>query len=200
MSTPPTYIAFDGDNLLIEGSAATVARAVRHRMQDSETHDIRIFNAATSHTAEFDMRGSEADMLARIEQAEQSPSPVPPKHAANTRTKRGPGRPKLGVTSKEVTLLPRHWDWLAAQPGGASVTLRKLVEEARRNQSPTSPRAAREILYRFMTRMAGDKENFEEASRALFAGDAKRFDELTERWPWDIYTHLQHLAENAFTN
>lgn len=194
MSPTPTYIAFDGDSLLIEGDAASVALAVRRRMQQSDDHQICIFNAATSHTVEFDMRGSEADMLARLE----APPPAAPRKTAPQ--KRGPGRPKLGVTSKEVTLLPRHWDWLAAQPGGASVTLRKLVEEARRNASPTNPKAAREIVYRFMTRMAGDRENFEEASRALFAGDAQRFNQLTEPWPWDIYTHLQRLAEYAFTN
>ena len=197
--TQPACIAFEGDRLLAKGALADVAIAVRQCAQQPEPPEICIFDYASSRTIEFDLRGSEADMLARIEAAPPVGHPPPPA-PARPATKRGPGRPKLGVTSREVTLLPRHWDWLAAQPGGASVTLRKLVEDARRNKPPTTPRAAREVVYRFMTRMAGDKPNFEEASRALFAGDAQRFNQLTEHWPQDIYSHLQHLAENAFKN
>ncbi len=74
---------------------------------------------------------------------------------------RGRGRPKLGVVAREVTLLPRHWDWLNAQPGGASVALRKLVEQARRaNGDADRARAAREAAYHFMSAMAGDLPAF----------------------------------------
>jgi hypothetical protein len=108
---------------------------------------------------------------------------------------RGRGRPKLGVVAREVTLLPRHWDWLGAQPGGASVALRKLVEDARRaNGDRDRQRAARDAAYHFMSTMAGDLPGFEEASRALFADDRRRFAELIADWPVDIRDHIVKLA------
>ena len=107
----------------------------------------------------------------------------------------------MGVVPREVTLLPRHWDWLNAQPGGASVALRKLVEEARktRGQSDTL-RARQEAAYRFLSAIAGDWRNYEEANRALFAGDAVRFRDLTESWPIDVRDHARHLASAAFSS
>ena len=106
-----------------------------------------------------------------------------------------PGRPKLGVVARQITLLPRHWEWLGEQPGGASVTLRKLVEEARRSTAGEAAlRRSREACYRFMTTMAGDEPNYEEALRALFAGDAQRFAALTELWPPDVRDHARRLA------
>ena len=111
---------------------------------------------------------------------------------------RGPGRPKLGVVAREVTLLPRHWDWLNAQPGGASVALRKLVEEARRaNEGKDRVRQSQEAAYRFMSVMAGNRPGFEEATRALFAGRAGRFDQLIEPWPEDVRHYARKLAAPA---
>ena len=113
--------------------------------------------------------------------------------------KSGPGRPKLGVVAREVTLLPRHWAWLSSQPGGASVALRKLVEQARKDsQSQDQRRLSQEATYRFMSVMAGCLEGFEEAARALFAADRLRFEALTASWPQDIQNHLQHLAQAAW--
>jgi hypothetical protein len=108
---------------------------------------------------------------------------------------RGRGRPKLGVVSREVTLLPRHWEWLNAQPGGASVALRKLVDEARRASGDKDrERQARDAAYHFMSTMAGNLPQFEEASRALFAGDRRRFTALIADWPPDIRDHIVKLA------
>lgn len=108
---------------------------------------------------------------------------------------RSVGRPKLGVVAREVTLLPRHWDWLSRQPGGASVALRRLVEEARRiHRGHDAVRESREAAYRFMTAMAGALQGFEEATRALFAGDQARFDSLVAEWPADVAAYLQNLA------
>ncbi|MGB6081560.1 MAG: DUF2239 family protein, partial [Xanthobacteraceae bacterium] len=105
--------------------------------------------------------------------------------------------PKLGVVAREVTLLPRHWDWLSMQPGGASVALRKLVEEARRrNGDHDRARMARDAAYHFMSTMAGNLPGFEEASRALFASDRHRFAELIASWPPDIRDHIVKLAFN----
>jgi hypothetical protein len=108
---------------------------------------------------------------------------------------RGPGRPRLGVVAREVTLLPRHWEWLATQPGGASVALRRLVEEARRTSaSADRARASRDAAYRVMHALGGDLPDFEEASRALFAGDRDRFRLHTAAWPLDVSAHVDRLA------
>jgi hypothetical protein len=112
---------------------------------------------------------------------------------------RGPGRPKLGVVAREVTLLPRHWEWLGRQPGGASVALRKLVEDARRaNGGKDRIREAREAAYRFMSAMAGNEPGFEEATRALFAGARGAFEANVAGWPHDVKAHARRLAEPSF--
>ena len=114
---------------------------------------------------------------------------------------RKPGRPKLGVVSREVTLLPRHWDWLNMQPGGASVALRKLVEEARKGSFEKDKlRIAQESTFRFMSAMAGDLQDFEESTRALFANDQIRFQTLIDRWPDDIKAHIKLISAAAFQN
>ncbi len=114
-------------------------------------------------------------------------------------SRNGPGRPKLGVIAREVTLLPRHWQWLSAQPGGASVALRRLVDDARRTHAGSDRRrAAQEAAYRFMTALAGDASGFEQATRALFAADAHRFEEHTSGWPEDVREHAQMLAMDVF--
>ena len=123
---------------------------------------------------------------------------IDPRYPPNEETVR-PGRPRLGVVAREITLLPRHWDWLATQPGGASVALRKLVEQARRtNQGKDRLRLAQEATYRFMSTMAGNEPGFEEATRALFAGDQERFTKLVEPWPVDVGNHARKFAGRAF--
>ena len=112
---------------------------------------------------------------------------------------RAAGRPRLGVVAREVTLLPRHWEWLSVQPGGASAALRRLIDKARKdNKSADSRRAAGERSYKFMSAIAGDQPQFEEAARALFAGDAVRFAGHVADWPPDVRTYLMQLAEAAF--
>jgi uncharacterized protein len=106
------------------------------------------------------------------------------------------GRPKLGVTAREVTLLPRQWEWLAGQPGGASATLRRLIEAAR--QVPPSPqevqKAARTAAYHFLHAISGDFAGYEAALRALFAGDAAGFGAQITDWPADIRAYAMQLA------
>jgi hypothetical protein len=137
-----------------------------------------------------DFRGSAEDVLRRLAQTEGN--------QATPDGPRGPGRPKLGVVAREITLLPRHWDWLNAQPGGASVALRKLVEEARRaNGGKDRVRQSQEAAYRFMSIMAGNRPGFEEATRALFAGHRDRFDQLIAPWPKDVRHHARKLAADA---
>jgi uncharacterized protein len=108
-----------------------------------------------------------------------------------------PGRPRLGVTSREVTLLPRHWDWLATQPGGASVALRKLVEDASRNPK-AQQRAKRDAAYRFATALVGNAPGYEEAIRALYAGHGEEFAAHIEAWPVDVRRALEEMTAEAF--
>ena len=184
-----TFTAFAGQQRLASGALADVALAVKRA--DTTPAPIAIFDDRTGRTIDLDLRGSDADILARLprEAAGDTP-PEPP-----TSEPRGRGRPKLGVVAREVTLLPRHWEWLNAQPGGASVALRRLVDEARRASGDRDrAREARDAAYHFMSGIAGNNPNFEEAARALFADDRRRFTELIAGWPTDIRDHTIALA------
>ncbi|WP_313005417.1 DUF2239 family protein [Brevundimonas sp.] len=185
MMTTASCTAFAGDRLIASGTPAVVASAAKAAHDNGER--VLVFDDADARVVEFDLRGDLATVLARL------PSePV---------EKRGPGRPRLGVTAREVTLLPRHWDWLASQPGGASVAMRKLVEAAMRDgEGPDRVRRSREAAYRFMTAMAGDQPAYEEATRMLFAGDWVAFDAAIEAWPSDVRDYARRLAEESWRN
>ena len=173
-----TCTAFKGNTLLATGPQAEVALAIK---QAGDLHTILAFDDETGRVIDFNVRGTDADVAARY-----TPRPEV----------RGPGRPKLGVVSREVTLLPRHWEWLAAQPGGASVVLRRLVEQERRQGSAKQQRrAAQEAAYKFMSAIAGDLPGFEEATRALFADNRDRFEAETAKWPQDIRAYALKLAQ-----
>ena len=176
--------AFDGHRLLAAGARLDVALAVKRALGAGAAGPLLAFDDATGAVIDFDLSGSDADIATRL--AEPEPAP------------RGRGRPKLGVVAREVTLLPRHWEWLAAQPGGASVALRRLVDEARRtNGGATQARQAIGAAYRFLHAIAGDFPGFEEASRALFAGDREGFGERIKDWPPDIVAHARRMLTNG---
>jgi uncharacterized protein len=188
-----SFTAFRGDRRLTSGPLAEVALAVMKASGSAAAEPIVIFDDASGRPIDLDLRGTERDIVARLPQPASNSEPSADELAAAE--PRGRGRPKLGVVAREVTLLPRHWDWLGAQPGGASVALRKLVEEARRASGDRDrSRAAREAAYHFMSAMAGNLAHFEEASRALFADDRRRFAELIAGWPGDIRDHVVKLA------
>jgi hypothetical protein len=185
------YIAFEGDRRIASGNLHEVARAAKETLARRKDASILVFDGR-GVPIDIDFRGSIDDVLARLPEISGVPAAAEDTAAAQPR---GPGRPKLGVVAREVTLLPRHWEWLGAQPGGASVALRKLVEDARRASGDRDrSRAARDAAYHFMSAMAGDRPSFEEASRALFADDRRRFVELIAGWPEDIRDHLVRLA------
>jgi uncharacterized protein len=169
-----TCTAFHGHQRMAQGSLPEVTTAVQRAAEGGSVEGLLVYDDATGRLVDVD------------------PRPIPP---AEFEEPRGPGRPRLGVIAREVTLLPRHWDWLANQPGGASVALRKLVEEARRNSGDKDRRrAAQEAAYRFMSSMAGDFPGFEEALRALFAHDRRKFSEMVAPWPADVRDYAIKLA------
>lgn len=188
------YTSFDGHRHLASGAPATVALAVKHALQTGAAGPVLIFDNRTGRSIDVDIRGSDDEVRARLAAHDDA--------AASTRDEtmpadapRGRGRPRLGVVAREVTLLPRHWDWLAAQPGGASVALRKLVDEARRAHGERDRmRQAQERAYHFMSAMAGDLPGFEEAARALFAGDVSKCEACMADWPADVRKHVLWLA------
>jgi hypothetical protein len=192
-ATPKCVTAFIGQHRLASGPLAEVALAVMKASRSAAETSILIFDDANGRPLDLDLRGSERDVVARLPQ----PASDPPLSAEDLSVSepRGRGRPRLGVVAREVTLLPRHWEWLGEQPGGASVALRKLVEAARRTSGDLDrSRAARDAAYHFMSAMAGNLPGFEEASRALFADDRRQFVELIADWPGDIRDHIVRLA------
>ncbi len=185
-SSPATLTAFAGFERLTSGSRNDVCARLR---QYAGGAPLLIFDDTSGALVDLDLREPTPDASASAS-AEPAPESAP----------RSVGRPKLGVVAREVTLLPRHWDWLSRQPGGASVALRRLVEEARRiHQGRDAVRESREAAYRFMTAMAGSLEGFEEAARALFAGDQPRFAALVAAWPTDVAAYLQRLAAGSWS-
>src|SRR5450432_2463846 len=184
-------VAFEGGKRIGFGELRDVALKA-HRVASSRQSRVLILDDATSELIDVDLSGSPRDVLKMLES-------IPREAGESAEAPRKPGRPKLGVVAREVTLLPRHWDWLNVQPGGASVALRKLVEEARRvHRNTDRVRKAKEAAYRFMSAMAGNESGFEEATRGLFAGDAIRFAQHIFGWPPDVGDHAAKLAARAF--
>jgi uncharacterized protein len=186
-----TCTAFQDGRYLASGPVGDVALAVKAAAARETTSQILTFDDRTGRVIDFDVRGSDDDVVARLTSAPAQGRAAP---AAKT-----PGRPRLGVVAREVTLLPRHWDWLAGQPGGASVTLRRLVDKARNaGEGASVIREAQQAADRFMAAMLGDQPGYEEVSRALYAGNASRFQELSESWPVDLRDYARRLAAPAF--
>lgn len=190
MPSTPSYTAFADTRRIASGTLADVAVAARRVLDRRPGAQILIFEDNSSRQAEVDLRGSADEVAARLQPAPRQPAAKSP---------RGPGRPRLGVVAREVTLLPRHWEWLGAQPGGASAALRRLVEEARRgNRAGERARQSSEAVYRFMHAMAGNRAGYEEALRAFYRGDRQQFDKRIARWPKDIREHASRLAAMAW--
>jgi hypothetical protein len=203
LSAMTQHTAFDGSQRIAAGDLATVAVSVKKYFNGKSVDGVLIFEDASGQVVEVDFRGSVNDVRERLTRISTVQVTDQTGSIASCATEvdppRGPGRPKLGVVAREVTLLPRHWDWLNMQTGGASVALRKLVEEARRTAFDKDRiRLAQEVSYRFMSAAIAHEINFEEAARALFAGKRARFHELIEAWPSDLRDYLKQLSTLAF--
>ena len=197
--------AFEGPHCIASGTLDQVALAAKRaadvQAAQAQPVPVLVFMDSSSEVLELDWRGSEQAFVDRLRKA--APAPLPDASADDSQAPdatRGPGRPRLGVVAREVTLLPRHWAWLAQQPGGASVALRKLVDGARRDHDTRDRlKQAVDAAYKFMSIMTGNLPGFEEACRALFAGDAIRFEAHTASWPVDLRQHLDKLLAPAFS-
>ena len=193
------YTAFDESKCIAQGDLLEVAGIVKQLMGQGNPGTLLIFDDGTGETAEVDFRGTLEDVIDRLKKYPFAVAQDSDETEPQTPGPKGPGRPKLGVVSREVTLLPRHWEWLNSQPGGASVALRKLVEEARKAYRHRDQiRQSREAAYRFMDALAGNLPGFEEATRALFAGNFEKFNAHLNAWPKDIREYALKLSEPAF--
>ena len=176
MDNDKTFTAFAGERMVAAGTLPELLRGAKQHLDRHPDAALLIFDDQTGQQVEFDFRGTLDEVLAR-----ESPAP-------------GPGRPTLGVVSREVSLLPRHWEWLEQQPNGISAALRRVIDEAsKRDPDAQRARRARDAASRVMSTLAGNRPGFEEASRALFAGDHERLRALTRRWPVDLRRHLAKL-------
>ena len=187
------HALFEGNRLLARGELQQMVREAIARAGVAEDgRPLLLLDDRSGQSLDLDLRGDTAQVLERLRArfpATDEAEPSAPKER---------GRPRLGVVAREVTLLPRHWEWLAAQPGGASATLRRLVEEARRREGGAGDlRQRREAQYRAMLLLAGDLPGFEEASRALFAGDEAGFAGHLRQWPADVGDYLVSLSAHG---
>lgn len=191
------YTAFLGGRRIAFGSLEQVAMQAKAELKNGSTASLQIFQDSTGRATDIDLRGAPENLLHRLAVLSRATAEAAPSQASAE--PRRPGRPRLGVVAREITLLPRHWEWLATQPGGASVAIRKLVEQARRsNRDVDRQREARQAAYRFISAIAGNEPGFEEAARALFARDALRFAEYSRRWPQDVRDYALQLAAPSF--
>jgi hypothetical protein len=191
METPEkNHVAFVGTNRIAFGSLEQVAGQAKQHHDSGTLERIACFEDATGYPVDLDLSGSAADVVQRIRQQQRS--------VAEPSPRRGRGRPKLGVVSREVSLLPRHWTWLGQQRGGASAALRRLVEAARKQSAPDDRiQQALDAAHRFLWDMAGNQPCFEEATRALFAKDFPTLRRYTKQWPEGVTTQLDRFVARA---
>jgi hypothetical protein len=183
MNNQQRYSAFDGLTHIATGDLATVVGRAKEYLHDHDATSVLLFDNRTGGRDEIDEHRDVDELLRR---------------AAPKEGTRGRGRPKLGVECGEVCLLPRHWEWLAAQPRSASATIRRLVDAARKAETPEDRLRERiDAIGAFMWAVTGDLPGFEEATRALYARDWARFDTFTADWPEDVRDHLQRLRTYA---
>jgi hypothetical protein len=176
-----SYAAFAGEQLIAAGTLRDVLTQTKKKVDRGAADQLLIFDEQSGRQIDYDFSGTLDEMLER-----ELPSVAPA----------GPGRPKLGVVSREISLLPAHWAWLEEQPNGISAALRRLVDEAsKREPDKQRARKAREATGRFMTALAGDRPGFEEAMRALYAQDRSALGKLIKSWPKDVKKQIERMLD-----
>ena len=192
------WTSFSGQRRLFQGTPSQMA--VYLHQNAGTPGSILVFDDRTGRQIDMDLRGNEQDILARYAEHDLTqPSGTDSNDTGSESEPRSVGRPRLGVVAREVTLLPRHWAWLAEQKGGASVTLRKLVDQARKaGSSHARQRQAQEACDQVMRTLLGNEPRYEEAARALYAGQREAFMALSEDWPADGRDYVRYLAQDAW--
>jgi len=181
MESTKKYTAFVGERLVAAGALEELLPKLKTTFDRNQNTLFLIFDDETGVQVDFDLRGTVAEVLAR--NCRNSPQT-------------GPGRPRLGVVSREITLLPRHWEWLGLQPNGASAAIRRLIDEARKREPAKMRRQqAMHATEHFLFAMAGNLPGYEEVSRALYRGDGQRFAELMATWPKDVRNYALRLSK-----
>lgn len=187
-----SYTAFENSQRIAHGDLESIALSVKKRLKINREARVLIFSDSTGKQVDLDLSGSDKDVLERLKMYSQQSS--------TART--GAGRPKLGVIAREISLLPQHWEWLTNQEGGASATLRKLIDDKIKFNSSEKEiiKKSQEVTYKFLSAIAGDLPQFEEAIRYLYRKDKKKFIDLIDTWPPDIVQHALTLSEGVFKN
>jgi uncharacterized protein len=189
--------AFDGVRRIASGAIIDVIHDIQRYLARAPDAGVAVFDDATGERIELDWSSPELQLVAQLTAPRLATAWTA---TPATETPRGPGRPRLGVVAREVTLLPVHWSWLNSQPGGASATLRKLVDEAQKVQEiRESVRRSQEAAYRFMVFAAAGLPGYDEALRAMHAGDPFQFDGSTSAWPEDVRLYARQLAFPVIT-
>ena len=182
------YTAFENFKITSQGTLEEVAITVKKRLKEHATTNILIFSDLTGRQIDLDLSGTEKQILDRLKIFSSQ----------KLQTNIGAGRPKLGVIPREISLLPHHWEWLTNQDGGSSAVIRNLIDEKIKNRPADKTKMAQERVYKFLSAIAGDLPNFEEAVRFLYRKDKKKFTELISTWPKDVVRHSMSLAGDVF--
>ncbi|MCB1642856.1 MAG: DUF2239 family protein [Xanthomonadales bacterium] len=188
------FLVFEDTRCLCDGPASLAAEFIERRFADGQRGQLLVFDADSGEQLDVDHSAPWQELTRQLQWLAQE------RRGENEAPARsGPGRPRLGVVAREVTLLPRHWQWLSLQPGGASATLRRLVEQARKaGAEKESQRLAQDATFRFLNTLAGDLPGFEDACRALYAGQSEAFSACLKDWPADVRQHAVRMAQSAF--
>ncbi len=181
MNESERYSSFIGDRHLFTGDLKGMLSQTHAYISRHGEEGLLIFDNFSGRQIDYNFRVSLEELLGK----ELPPTP-----------KKGPGRPRLGVVCGEISLLPRHWDWLQRQRQSASATIRRLIEAAMKEASPEEKtREAIDAAGKFLWTMAGNLSDFEEASRALYAQKWHILDAITAAWPEDIAKHLNMMLK-----
>lgn len=187
-----SYTAFDGHKLLTQGPLEDVVLKLKRHLKSNPNSSPLVFSDSSGKQMDFDMHGTEKEVLQKLHIYRGT-------DGAPT-LNQGPGRPKLGVVAREISLLPRHWEWLSTQSGGASATLRRLVDETKKTSfGKDLVKQAQERTYKYMSAIAGDLPNYEEALRALYKKDKALFKTQISDWPSDIKEYAKTLSIEVFS-
>lgn len=191
MENSRTFAAFDGEKRIAAGELEAMLLQTKNYIDGRENPQVLIFEDRTGMQVDFDFRGTPEDVLNRLAE-----HPLFAHDTGDKKQQTGPGRPKLGVVCREVSLLPRHWEWLENQQGGISASIRRLVDEARKREPEKEmERGRRNAASSVMAVLAGNLPGYEEASRALFAGDREQLDNQIKDWPLDIKVYIKALLQ-----